>query len=343
MAAIGKGPPLLRAGHWLSHVQLDAGSPVWSHWLRELSRDHTYIRYDQRGCGLSDPAPASVSLEAWVDDLEAVVDALGLRRFALFGMSQGGAVAIAYASRHPEQVSHLVLLGTSVQGRLRRGGSAREHEEAEVLLDLARIGWSRDNPAFRQVFAMLFMPDGTPKQHQSLNTLVRFSTSPENAVVTRQAMYQMDVTVPAKAVRVPTLVLHARDDAIIPFEEGRRLAALINSARFVPLESRNHILLETEAAWQHFLSEVRAFLARDEDPVGASGALDSESTLTRAELKVLVLLARGLPNAAIASRLGKREKTVRNQVTSILSKLQVRTRAEAVARARDAGIGTPHD
>jgi pimeloyl-ACP methyl ester carboxylesterase/DNA-binding CsgD family transcriptional regulator len=343
MAAIGKGPPLLRAGHWLSHVQLDAGSPVWNHWLRELSRDHTYIRYDQRGCGLSDPAPASVSLEAWVDDLEAVVDALGLKRFALFGMSQGGAVAIAYASRHPEQVSHLVLLGTSVQGRLRRGGSAREHEEAEVLLDLARIGWSRDNPAFRQVFAMLFMPDGTPTQHQSLNTLVRFSTSPENAVVTRQAMYQMDVTAPAKAVRVPTLVLHARDDAVIPFDEGRRLAALIRSARFVPLESRNHILLETEAAWKHFLSEVRAFLARDEDLVSVSGALDAESKLTRAELEVLALLARGLHNAAIASRLGKREKTVRNQVTSILSKLQVRTRAEAVARARDAGIGTPHD
>jgi DNA-binding CsgD family transcriptional regulator len=230
-----------------------------------------------------------------------------------------------------------------VQGRLRRGGSAREHEEAEVLLDLARIGWSRDNPAFRQVFAMLFMPDGTPKQHQSLNSLVRFSTSPENAVVTRQAMYQMDVTVLAKAVRVPALVPHARDDAVIPFEEGRRLAALIRSARFVPLESRNHILLETEAAWKHFLSEVRTFLARDEDPVSVSGALDAESKLTRAELEVLALLARGLHNAAIASRLGKREKTVRNQVTSILSKFQVRTRAEAVARARDAGIGTPHD
>src|SRR5262245_34012465 len=151
VATVGKGPPLLRAGHWLSHVELDAGSPVWAHWLRELSRGHTYVRYDQRGCGLSDTAPPSLSLEAWIGDLEAVANTLGLKRFALFGMSQGGAVAMAYAARHPERVSHLVLLGTPVRGKLRR--DAEQRKEGEMLLNLARIGWARDNPAFRQVFS----------------------------------------------------------------------------------------------------------------------------------------------------------------------------------------------
>jgi pimeloyl-ACP methyl ester carboxylesterase/DNA-binding CsgD family transcriptional regulator len=339
MATVGKGPPLLRAGHWPSHVELDARSPVWMHWLRELSRGHTYIRYDQRGCGLSDAAPASLSLEAWTGDLEAVANALDLERFALFGMSEGGAIAMAYAARHPERVSHLVLLGTPVRGTLRRDGTAEQQEEAEVLLSLARIGWRHDNPAFRQVFTTLFMPDGTPEQHHSLNGLVRVSTSPENAVAIHEASYQLDITALAKAVHVPTLVLHAHGDAIIPFEEGRQLATLIRSARFVPLDSRNHILLETEPAWAQFLTEVRAFLGDGADAAGVSRSL--ADALTRSELQVLGLLARGHQNAAIAAQLGKREKTVRNQVSSILSKLGARTRAEAVARARDAGIGTP--
>ena len=344
VATVGTGPPLLRAGHWLSHVEHDACSPVWIHWLRELSREHTYIRYDQRGCGLSDWAPASLSLEAWINDLEAVANSLGLKRFALFGMSQGGAAAIAYAARRPERVSHLVLLGAFAQGRLRREVSAQQHEEAELLLNLTRIGWTRDNPAFRQVFTKLFMPDGAPEQHQYFNDLVRASTSPENAVAMRQALYQIDITELAEAVRVPTLVLHARGDAVIPFEEGRRLAALIPSACFVPLEGRNHILLETEPAWAQFLTETRTFLAvGGAVSVRVSGALGTDTGLTRAELQVLTLLARGLDNAAIATRLGKSEKTVRNQVSSVLSKLRVRTRAEAVARARDAGIGALPD
>jgi len=341
VASVGKGPPLLRAGHWLSHVEHDAHSPVWMHWLRELSRGHTYLRYDQRGCGLSDGAPASLSLEGWSTDLEAVANALGLSRFALFGMSQGGAIAIAYAARHPERVSHLVLLGTPVRGMLHRDGTAEQQEEAEMLLSLARIGWGRDNPAFRQVFTTLFMPDGTPEQHRSLNGLVRVSTSPENAVAIHEALYQLDITALAKAVRVPTLVLHAHGDAIIPFEEGRQLATLIRSARFVPLNSRNHILLETEPAWTQFLTEVRAFLGDDADAAAVSEPLSGALRLTRSEFQVLGLLARGHQNAAIAAKLGKSEKTVRNQVSSILSKLGTHTRAEAVARARDAGIGTP--
>ncbi len=160
------GPPLVRAAHWLSHVEHDLESPVWRPWLLELSRHHTYIRYDQRGCGLSDRDVADLSLDAWVGDLEAVVDSLGLQRFPLFGMSQGGAVAIDYAVRHPERVSHLVLMGAYARGALRRARTAEERLESETLINLARIGWGRDNPAFRQVFTNLFIPGGTPQQHQ---------------------------------------------------------------------------------------------------------------------------------------------------------------------------------
>jgi pimeloyl-ACP methyl ester carboxylesterase/DNA-binding CsgD family transcriptional regulator len=335
MAALGHGPPLLRTAHWLSHAEHDARSPVWTHWLDELSRDHTFIRYDQRGCGLSDWSPPSVSFEACVDDLEAVVESQGLKEFPLFGMSQGGAVAVAYAARHPERVSRLVLFGAYARGALRRDVTEQQREEAETLVKLIRLGWGRDNPAFRQVFTSQFIPDGTRDQHQWFNDLERTTTSPENAATIVEMLYQIDVTAEAQRVRVPTLVLHARNDARIPFEEGRQLAMLIPSARFVPLESRNHILLANEPAWPQFLHEFRAFVG---DAGSTSGSL-RQSGLTTSEHEVLALIARGLDNGTIADTLAKSEKTVRNQVSSIFAKLGVRTRAQAIVLARDAGIG----
>ena len=260
IASVGSGPPLLRAAHWLSHVEHDLASPVWRPWLLELSRRHTYVRYDLRGCGLSDHEVADFSLDAWVGDLEAVVARLGLRRFALFGMSQGGAVAIAYAVRHPEKVSHLVLAGAYARGALRRAASEAERLESHTLLNLARVGWGRDNPAFRQVFTNLFIPDGTPEQHQWWSELERLTVSPENAARTLEAFYNVDVSALAAQVRAPTLVMHSRGDARVPFDEGRQLAALIPGARFVPLESRNHVLLESEPAWPVFMAELRDFL-----------------------------------------------------------------------------------
>jgi pimeloyl-ACP methyl ester carboxylesterase/DNA-binding CsgD family transcriptional regulator len=331
VATLGQGPPLLRATHWLSHVEFDSRSPVWAHWLRELGRDHTYIRYDQRGCGLSDWAPPSISFESWVSDLETVVELLGLKRFALLGMSQGGAVAIAYAVRHPERVSRLVLHGAYAQGRLRRACSAQEREEAETLLKLIRIGWGRDNPAFRQLFTTLFIPQGTPTQHQWFNELERISATPENAAAIIEATYHVDVAALAEQVRVPTLVFHARHDARVPFDEGMKLATLIPGARFFPLESHNHVLLDTEPAWPQFLGTMRAFLAEDRDDAAAVGT----AALTPREREVLVLMARGLDNQAIATALNKGEKTVRNQVSSIFGKLGVRTRAEAIVWARE--------
>lgn len=330
IASIGSGPPLLRAAHWLSHVEHDLHSPVWRPWLAELARDHQYIRYDQRGCGLSDSTVADFSLDAWVGDLEAVVDSLGLRRFPLIGMSQGGAVAIAYAVRHPEKVSHLVLPGAYARGALQRATSDAERLEADTLVNLIRLGWGRDNAAFRQVFTNQFIPGGTPAQHQWWNELERLTASPENAARTLDAFHRVDVTELARQLRVPTLVLHARGDARVPFDEGLRLAALIPGARFVPLESNNHVLLDTEPAWPQFLGELRGFLGSARDGAG-------DAALTAAEREVLRLVAQGLDNLAIAGQLHKSEKTVRNQVSSIFDKLGVHSRAEAIVYARDRG------
>jgi pimeloyl-ACP methyl ester carboxylesterase/DNA-binding CsgD family transcriptional regulator len=333
IASVGSGPPLLRAAHWLSHVEHDLDSPVWRPWLAELSRHHTYVRYDQRGCGLSDPDVADFSLDAWVGDLEAVVDTLGLRRFPLIGMSQGGAVAIAYAQRHPERVSHLVLPGAYARGALQRAATDHDRLEAETMVNLIRLGWGRDNPAFRHVFTNQFIPGGTPAQHQWWNELERLTASPENAARTLDAFHRVDVTELARRLRVPTLVLHARGDAAVPFDEGRRLAALIPGARFVPLDSANHVLLETEPAWGRFLAELRAFLGPT--PARAAGGAAHDAALTPAEREVLRLVALGLDNAAIARELKKSEKTVRNQVSSIFDKLGVRTRAQAIVHVRD--------
>ncbi|MBK9713118.1 MAG: alpha/beta fold hydrolase [Kouleothrix sp.] len=262
-AVAGAGPALVKAANWLSHLEFDWQSPVWQHWLAGLAERNTLVRYDERGGGLSDWNVDDFSLDAWVRDLELVVDSLGLERFPLLGMSQGGPVAIAYAVRHPERVSHLILYGSYVQGRMKRTPS--EREEAELYLKLAGLGWGKEVAAFRKVFAATFIPEGTAEQMQWFDDLQRVSTSPENAVRFLQAFYQIDVSDLARQVTAPTLVLHARADARVPFDTGRQLAALIPGARFVSLDSRNHILLEHEPAWGQFLSEVRRFLESEPD------------------------------------------------------------------------------
>ena len=268
-AEAGDGPPLVKAANYLTHLEYDWESPVWRHWLAALADRHRFVRYDERGCGLSDWDIDDFSLDAWVTDLETVADGLRLDRFALLGISQGGSVAIAYAVRHPERVSHLVLYGAYALGRFRRSSSPEQLQEARTLLDLIRIGWGQDNPAFRQTFSTLFMPDATLAQLRWFDELQRRTTSPENAVRFEEAFYGLDVVDLARRVTTPTLILHARGDAMIPFDEGRRLAALIPDSSFVPLQSRNHILVESEPAWARFVDEVRAFV--DDVPVGRVG------------------------------------------------------------------------
>lgn len=258
-AEVGQGPPLLKAANWLNHLEYDWESPIWSHLLHELAAEHQLIRYDERGNGLSDWDVDDISFEAFVRDLESVVEATGIDRFALLGISQGCAVSIAYAVRHPERVSHLVLYGGFARGKRKRG-SPKEVEQADALLTLMHQGWGRENPAFRQIFTSLFIPGATTEQVQWFNDLQRKTASPENAVRIRHAVDDIDVTDLLAHVTVPTLVLHCRSDAVQPFEEGRTLAAGIRGARFVALEGYNHLILEGDPGWRRFLDEVRNFL-----------------------------------------------------------------------------------
>ncbi len=260
-ATIGSGPPLLKAANWMTHLDLEWSSPVWSHWLSGLARDRTLIRYDERGCGLSDWDVAGFGFDDWVDDLQVVVDAVGLDRFPLLGVSQGGAVAVAYAVRHPERVSRLVLAGAYARGRSVRARTDAQRDAAALDLDLARVGWARSDPSFLQVFASQFLPDGTPEDWEDFTTFQRQTTSPANGVRFLEEFARIDVSDIAHQVQCPTLILHAREDVRVPASQARELAALIPHSELVLLDSRNHLLGEREPAWPEFLAHIDDFLA----------------------------------------------------------------------------------
>jgi len=259
----GNGPPLVKVGNYMGHVEYDWDTPVWAHWLEELTRNHTLIYYDERGSGLSDWNAEDVSFEAWVRDLEAVVNAAGLQRFPLFAMSQAGAVAVAYTARHPDKVTRLIVHGAYTRGWLKRDLTEEQIEEEKLMISLMRVGWGRDNPAFRQVFAMQLFPDATAEHIRALEEQMRLSVSPKNAVRLESEMHRIDVRDLAPQITVPTLVLHSREDEAVPFEEGRLLASLIPKAQFVALESRNHVLTQQEVAWPKFVAALRGFLGDD--------------------------------------------------------------------------------
>ncbi|HKP41292.1 MAG TPA: alpha/beta fold hydrolase [Mycobacterium sp.] len=260
-AVAGEGPPLVRAANWMTHLGYDIESPVWKHWVRDLSLNHKFIRYDERGCGLSDWEATDFTFDDWVADLESVVEALGLDRFPLLGVSQGGAVAVAYAARHPDRVSKLVLCSAYARGRAVRAVGDDETRAAALDLELARVGWGRDDPAFRQVFAAQFLPDGTRADWAAFDQLQRRTTSPENAVRFLEEFGRVDVRDAAREVSCPTLIMHSRDDHRVPMRFGEELAALVPDSRLVALSSNNHLLTSAEPAWQVFRSELDAFLA----------------------------------------------------------------------------------
>jgi pimeloyl-ACP methyl ester carboxylesterase/DNA-binding CsgD family transcriptional regulator len=334
-ATSGKGPALVRAPHWLTHIEFDWRSPVHRPWLEGLNRDHLLVRFDPRGCGLSERDVGDISFGAWVQDLEAVVDAAGLERFVLFGASQGGPIAVDYAVRHPERVEKLVLHGAYARGRLVRASTPRDEEEAETFLHLARVGWGTDNAAFRRVFAMLFLPEATPEQARWFDDLSRVSTDGDMVARMLGMLHQIDVRPLAPRVSAPTLVTHARGDQRIPFEEGRLLASLIPNAQLVPLETKNHILLPSDPAFAAFFVALREFLGTQQAP---KETLREEGLTTR-EREILELIAQGLGNARISERLGISPNTLRNHITSIFGKLGAGTRAEAIVKARDGGFG----
>jgi pimeloyl-ACP methyl ester carboxylesterase/DNA-binding CsgD family transcriptional regulator len=338
-AVIGSGPVLVKAPNWLTHLEYEWQSPVWRHWWQELAQDHTIIRFDQRGSGLSEWDVEDLSFEARVLDLEAVVEAAKADKFDLLGISQGASVAIEYAVRHPEKVTHLVLCGGFARGRLKRG-TPRDVQEAH--LTLIREGWGKDNPAYRQMFTGTFMPDATPEQMRWFNELQRVSTSANNAARIYEASSHVDVMDRLRLVKAPTLVLHARGDERIDFEHGRLLAALIPGARFVPLESRNHLTLEDEPAWQVLVDNVRHFLKMGTPlpaaPVPADSPLATPDALTAREVEVLRLIAAGRSNQEIAQALVISFNTVTNHVKNILGKTGSANRTEAASYAYRNGI-----
>jgi pimeloyl-ACP methyl ester carboxylesterase/DNA-binding winged helix-turn-helix (wHTH) protein len=259
VATCGDGFPVVRTGTWLTHIQRDWESPVWAPFFQRLAARFCLVRYDPRGCGLSDRQAPDISFDGFVRDLEAVVDALRLERFALFGTSQGAAVSIAYAARHPDRVTHLILSGGFALG-WRRRGSAAEIATLEALLTLIEQGWGHHNPAFRQVFTARLWPDATLEQIRSFDELQRLSASPENAARVQRAVGEIDVTALLPLIKAPTLVLHSRGDATVPRELGLMLAHAIPNARFVELESNNHFPLSHEASWERYIEETLGFL-----------------------------------------------------------------------------------
>ncbi len=326
-ATHGSGPALVKAGNWLTHLEYDWESPIWRHWLRDLGATNTMIRYDDRGCGLSQrDLPATPTLETFVGDLEAVIDAAAPDRFALLSISGGATAAVTYATRHPERLSHLVIYGGYARGRLRRDELQRQQSEA--VISLIRLGWGQDVPALRRLFMSMWAPGASQDQLRWWEDLQRETTTGENAARLVNARAQLDVSDVARRVSTPTLVLHARDDGSVPFEEGRRLASLIPNARLVTLESANHILQESEPAWAKFLSEVRAFLGTDEP----QPATELEG-LSEREREVLELVADGLSNEEIAERLVLSVRTVERHLSNIYAKLRVSGKAARAAAA----------
>ena len=331
--SIGKGPPVVRAAYWLTHIEHDAHSIIWGPWLGEFARRVTLLRYDQRGCGLSDRLVGDISFEAWLRDLETVVDAAGLARFTLLGMSQGASIAIAYAVRHPERVARLVIYGGFALGRRRRG-SREQDEEAELQERAIALGWGRQNPAFRQIFTSQFVANATAEELAAWDEMQRLSCSAETAARIVKMTHMIDVTALLPLVRVPTLVMHAVNDARIPFEQGRLIASGIPGARFVPLESAGHTLAPREPAFRRFFDELSAFIGTHEETDSAE-----ITGLTGRERELLELLAQGKSNEQMAETAGITPKTVRNVVSLLFDKLGVHTRAEAIVKARDAGFG----
>lgn len=332
-AEAGSGPVLVKAANWLTHLEYEWRSPVWKHWLHFFSAHYRFIRYDERGCGMSDWQCGRLSLDQWTDDLEVVIEASAATEpVTLFGVSQGGLACIAYALRHPERVARIILYGSYARGALRRDDEAGSRAY-RAMTELVRLQWGSDNATFRQVFTSRFIPEGTAEQLQWYNDLCRKTTTGELAAALLEARGQIDITPLLDRLRVPTLVIHSREDAVIPVGEGRLLASRIAGAEFVELDSRNHVLLEPEPAWQQFCEAVLAFC-----PPAAAPADGAFAALSARERQVLGLISDGLSNLEIAENLDISEKTVRNHASNVFDKLGVWSRAQAIVFARDRGF-----
>jgi pimeloyl-ACP methyl ester carboxylesterase/DNA-binding CsgD family transcriptional regulator len=338
-AVCGDGPPLVMSASWLTHLEHQWHSLAWKPWLEYFSGRYTLIRYDSRGSGLSDRDVRDISFDIWLRDFEAVLDAAGFDRFFLLGTCQGGPLAIEYAARHPGRVERLVLYGSYARGLGKRSEIPDQARKASVLLDMLGLGWGQDSHAYQQVWASLFQPGGSMEHLRSWSEQQRLSTSAETAALMFRTTFNVDVQDAARRISCPTLVINPERDALVPLEEGRRLAALIPDARFVTLDTNNHMLLAEEPAWDRLLTEVGAFLREPASKAKARAPEERFSALSAREREVLEGVARGLDNAEIAATLRLSEKTVRNHITRVLDKIGVQHRYQAIVLARDAGLG----
>lgn len=330
-ARSGSGPPLLRTGHWMTHVEHDAVSALFRPWLERLGRSLTLYRFDERGSGLSGADAVLPSLDSAVEETAAVVAAAGLTRTALLGISGGAAPAIAYAARHPDKVSHLVLLGGYSHGPLLRQPTEAGRTYLESLGHLIEQGWGIRDAPVQQFITASMIPDGSPAQVAALNEQQRLSCNGRQAAAFYRSRLTLDVRSELAAVRCPVLVLHADGDASVPVEQGRELAAGIPGARFESLRSRNHVPLAGEPAFERFCEAVTEFVG--------PGALDAGGPqFTPRERALLALVARGCDNLQIAAELGLAEKTVRNALSALYTRLAVDGRTHAVVRARELGF-----
>lgn len=327
------GPVLVRLAHWMTHVDHDLRSPVWQPWIRCLGRRVELVRYDERGCGLSDSDAQPLGLEAAVEELAAVIEARAAPKVALLGASGAGAPAIAYAARYPERVSHLVLVGAYSHGLLHHKLSAEALAFHETALRLIELGWGRRDPAVQQFFTTRFIPEASRAEAAALNEQQRLSCDGARAAAIARARAALDVRELLPRLRVPTLVLHAEGDLVVPAALGRELAANIPGARFELLRSNNHLPLGSEPAFARFCDAVCDFVHE-----GADAPTALPRPLTRRERELGACVALGLDNGQIAARLGVAEKTVRNAMSALYLKLGVEGRAQAVARARDMGL-----
>jgi pimeloyl-ACP methyl ester carboxylesterase/DNA-binding CsgD family transcriptional regulator len=336
----GDGPPLVMSATWLTHIEFQWRSLAWQPWLEAFSADYELLRYDSRGCGLSDRDPGDLSFEAWIRDFESVVDAAGFQQFSILATCQGGPVAIEYAARHPERVRKLILFGTYSLGRMRWHDRPKEIEKARVLANLARVGWAQENHALLQVWANAFQPGGTVEHSRSWCDQQRAATSAETAARLLEIGWNVDVREAARKVKCPVLVLHPERDHVVPIEEGRSLVSLIPGSRFIEIDSENHMPLADEPAWPRLVSEVRSFLAESAPALPAPCHELRFDELTPRELAVLEGIAEGMDNSELAASLGVSQKTVRNHITRVFDKIRVKHRYEAIVLAREAGLGT---
>lgn len=329
MRSVGQGPLVIKAANWLGNLQADAQLRSSRHWVEQMSGDHTLLWYDSRGCGLSDREADDISLGAWVRDLEAVADASGQERFVLLGISQGAAIAVRYAVRHPERVQALVLYASFVRGVYHQGVSAKTQAIFTELIRIAELGWGHDAANFRRLFSAHLLPAAPADVLDDYDRMTRTSVSGPMAARFMRAFFEVDARVDAPQVSCPTLVMHATGDTLILAREGELVASLIPGARWLPVPGRNHLPLATDPGWPTMVREMMAFLAT----VHAGEAGEARPSLTARQLDVLQHVARGLADKEIARVLGLSPRTVEMHVARALEALGARNRSEAVSRA----------